>query len=386
VLVAIILCVTSAVLSLGLLGLSYVWTRHIAGKPWKTRIDKNYRPKVSIIVPTYNESEVIDYKLRNLAKLDYPASLTQMIVIDSRSTDSTVEKTRTFAKNHPEMNLNILVENVRLGKSSALNTALKSCNGNIVIISDADCFWPSDILNKTLPYLADPTVGAISGPKRLLNCEASSATRNEETYLLSMNMMKLGESKSSSTTLFEGGFSAYKKEVLESFDPYATGSDDSGTVIRLMEKGFRAIMIQEGEFFTVFPKSWRGRFTMKVRRASQLISVMKKHAALLLRNQTKVGKNVAAKNVLLYMVSPIMFLLFLATTVYLMIQFPLLLLIMLVFLIPKANTYLTEAILNYLILTYALFSSFSRKKFIVWDTLEDRVLLQPNMLAEKGLI
>lgn len=385
-LVAIILWAISAVFSLGLLGLSYIWARHNAGKPWKTRIDKDYRPKVSIIVPTYNESEVIDYKLQNLARLDYPKSLTQIIVIDSRSTDSTLEKTQTFAKNHPEMNLNILVENERLGKSSALNKALKSCNGDIVIISDADCFWPSDILNKTLPYLADSTVGAISGPKRLLNREASSATRNEETYLMSMNMIKLGESKSSSTTLFEGGFSAYKKEVLESFDPYTTGSDDSGTVIKLMEKGFRAIMIQEGEFFTVFPKTWRGRFTMKVRRAIQLISVMKKHAALLLKNQIKVGKNVVAKNVFLYMVSPLLFLLFLATTVYLMIQFPLSVLTMLVFLIPRANTYLTEAILNYLILLYALFSSLSRRKFIVWETSEDRTLLQPKILAEKGLI
>jgi predicted ATPase len=69
-----------------------------------------------------------------------------------------------------------------------------------------------------------------------------------------------------------------------------------------------------------------------------------------------------------------------------MIQFPLLLLIILVFLIPRANTYLSEAILNYMILTYALFSSLSRKKLIVWETVEDRTLLQPNMLAEKGLI
>lgn len=385
-LVAVVVWVISAFFSLGLLGLSYIWTRHNASKPWKTRIDKDYKPSVSIIVPTYNESEAIDYKLRNLAKLDYPNSLTQMIVIDSGSTDSTLEKTRVYAKSHPEMKLNILVENERHGKSSALNTALKSCNGEVVIISDADCFWPSDILNKTLPYLADPTVGALSGPKRLLNRETSSATRNEETYLLSMNMTKLGESKSSSTMLFEGGFSAYKKEVLETFDPYVTGSDDSGTVIRLMEKGFRAIMIQEGEFFTVFPRRWRGRLAMKVRRASQLISVMKEHAALLFRNRIRVGRNVVAKNVFLYLVSPIMFLFFLATTVYLMIRFPLSLLILLTFLIPRANTLLTEAILNNLILAYALFSSLSGRKSIIWETPEDRSLLQPNALAEKGLI
>jgi cellulose synthase/poly-beta-1,6-N-acetylglucosamine synthase-like glycosyltransferase len=382
----IILWVTLAVFSLAPLGLSYIWARHSARKPWNVKIDRDYRPKVSIVVPTFNESKVIDYKLKNLARLDYPRSLTQTIVIDSNSTDSTVDKVQAFMKSNPETGLKVLVEEERRGKSSALNEALKSCNGDIVIISDADCFWPVDILNRTLPYLADPTVGAISGPKRLLNHDASSATRNEETYLTSMNMMKLGESKSSSTMLFEGGFSAYRKDTLQSFDPYSTGSDDSGTVIRLMEKGLKAIMIQEGEFFTVFPKTWRGRFSMKVRRAVQLIRVMEKYANLLLRNKMRVGKSVVAKNVLLYLICPLLFLLLLAMTIYMMIRIPLLLLLMLVFLIPKANTYLIEAILNYTILVYALFSSVPRKKFVVWETSEDRTLLQSAILTEKGLI
>jgi cellulose synthase/poly-beta-1,6-N-acetylglucosamine synthase-like glycosyltransferase len=119
-------------------------------------------------------------------------------------------------------NFQILMQSERRGKSAALNFALKSCDGEVVVISDADCFWPSDILQNALPFLADPTVGAVSGPKILLNSEQSWVTKSENTYLNSMNLMKLGESKVGSTLLFEGGYSAYKREALNSFDPYKT--------------------------------------------------------------------------------------------------------------------------------------------------------------------
>ena len=107
-----------------------------------------------------------------------------------------------------------MVEDERKGKSHALNNALTQCSGEVVIISDADCFWPQDILEKALPYLADPTVGAIAGPKIFFNAQQTWITRMEESYLKSAKFLRLGESKTGSTVFFEGGFSAFKKEAL----------------------------------------------------------------------------------------------------------------------------------------------------------------------------
>jgi len=385
-LVAFILWLVFAFLSFGFLGLGYIWTRHEIKKPWKVRRAEGYRPRISIIVPTYNESDVIDYKLKNLAKLNYPANSTQTILIDSGSTDSTIEKIQKFIKEHQNMNIRLLVESERKGKSSALNRSLSSCDGDIIIVSDADCFWPSNILIRALPYLADPDVGAISGPKKLLNAEASATTRSEYAYLESMNTVKLGESKSSSTMLFEGGFSAYKREALDSFDPYLTGSDDCGTVITLLEKGYKAIMVQEAEFFTAFPRTWKGKIAIKTRRANQLVRLFKKYAILLFKNKIKIAKPVIARNVFMYLVSPIMFLFLVATTVYLIVEFPLILATLLVLLVPRARSYFAEVMLNYVILVYAIFSSLENKRFTVWSQPEDRALLEEQMLIQKGLV
>jgi cellulose synthase/poly-beta-1,6-N-acetylglucosamine synthase-like glycosyltransferase len=383
---AIILWLTFALFSFGALGTNYIYTQNLAKRSWKTKIDASYMPTISIIVPTYNESEVIGYKLRNLAKLNYPKKMMEIIFVDSQSTDSTLDAIKIFADSHSEMNIKILVESERKGKSQALNLALKHCNGEVVGISDADCFWTPTILTESLPFMADLTVGAISGPKKLLNTESSWVTKSEDAYLKSMNLMKLGESKKATTIFFEGGFSVYKKEVLESFDPYNTGSDDCGTIISILEKGFRALMVSQAEFFTTFPETLNGKLKIKIRRANQLIRILQRYVVLLFQNRIKIARGTIAKNILLYLFGPVMFLFFVATTAYIMLKTPLMLILFLMFLIPKVRNYLFEAILNYSILLFSFISIGLKRKFTVWKKPEDRTLLIEDALLQRGLI
>ncbi|MHA1225643.1 MAG: glycosyltransferase [Candidatus Hodarchaeales archaeon] len=375
-----------AFLSIGIIGINYIYAKKIINKPWDIKKDVNYTPSVSIIVPTYNECEIINYKLKNLKIIEYPTNLTQIIFIDSQSSDSTVTLIKTFTKDHPKLNISIIEEKERKGKSFALNKALKICDGDVVVVSDADCFWPPNILVKSLPYLGDPTVGAISGPKKLLNSISSWVTRSEDQYLKSMNIGKLADSKKSSTVFFEGGFSAYKKEVIDSFDPYDTGSDDCGTVIKLLENNYRAIMITEGEFFTTFPDNLRGKLDIKIRRASQLISIYKNYFNLLLKNKIKIGKYIVLKNLIFFFISPLMFLFCIITSVYLLIKFPIFNLVLLLLLFPKARYYLIEVIFNYSILLYSILMNISNNKFNIWKKSRDRYLLSESMLVSKRLI
>jgi len=373
-------------LSFGALGFIWLSMRRAALKPWGIKIDETYRPKVSIIIPTYNESNLISFKLENLSKVEYPKNLMQIIVVDSNSDDETVQNVNSFVKQHPEINIQIVIENERKGKSSALNFALKHCKGDVIIVSDADCFWPSDILKKALPFLADPYVGAISGPKILLNPEQSWVTKTEEDYMKSHNLVKLGESKVHSTVFFEGGFSAYKREALESFDPYNTGSDDSGTIIGVVEKDFRAILVSEARFFTAFPVTWRGKMSIKMRRANQLVRVFSRYVVLLLRKRIKNSKRVISHNIVIYLFSPLIFILLLATTIPLALNFPYFAFILIAFLIPKVRTHLFEAMQSYFLLFLTILLIALGKRIVVWGKPTDRALLTEDVLRKRLLI
>lgn len=373
-------------MSLGPAAFIFCYMKKRSEKSWPTKVDSNYRPRISIIVPTYNESSIILFKLINLSRLKYQKNLMETIIVDSNSSDDTVEVARQFSKREPQLCMDILAEKERRGKSHALNYALEHCKGEVIIVSDADCFWPSDILEKAIPFLADPAVGAISGPKILLNSNQTWVTRMEESYLRSANVLRLGETKAGSTVFFEGGFSAFKKEAFDRFDPYGTGSDDCGTVICVIEKNFRTLLVPEAEFYSTFPASFRGKLSIKLRRTNQLVRVFAKYLDLLLKGKVKLGKKTVVPNMLLYLFSPIAFLVFTILTVFLVFNFPFFLGIFAFLIVPKIRFYFGEIFESNMLLLTAIFGVVVGKGFSIWSQPEDRMWLTKETLSQFNLI
>lgn len=373
-------------LSLGPAGFIFCLMRRAAKYSWPTKVDTNYKPRISVLVPTYNELDIIQFKLVNLSHVRYPDNLMEIIIVDSNSCDGTREIVRQFLKRVPQVSMRMLVETERRGKSHALNYALSHCEGDVIVVSDADCFWPPDILEKSLPFLGDPTVGAISGPKRLLNSNESWVTRSEEAYLRSANFLRLGESKAGSTVFFEGGFSAFKREAFCRFDPYDTGSDDCGTVISVMEKNFRAMLVPEAEFFSTFPESFRGKIDIKLRRANQLVRVFGNYLDLLSKRKIKTSVNTILPNIFMYLFSPIFFMFFIVVTVGLLVEFPFLLLASLFLILPSVRFYFYAILESNLLLTASLFAVLFGKKFSMWSQPPDRTSITKEKLVDFNLI
>jgi len=65
--------------SIPLLYYLYLRSRWL-NKPWDIKKDPSYRPRVTIIVPTYNEAGLIESKLDNIFEQDYPKDLMSIIV------------------------------------------------------------------------------------------------------------------------------------------------------------------------------------------------------------------------------------------------------------------------------------------------------------------
>ena len=373
-------------LSLGPAAFIYLHMKNLSKKSWPTKIESDYHPKISIIVPMYNEANIVRFKLTNLSRTRYPRDLTEIIVVDSKSSDDTVKIARKFSEEEPQLNLKILVEEERKGKSHALNYALQYCKGDVIVVSDADCFWPTDILEKAIPFLADPAVGAISGPKILLNSDRTWVTRMEESFLESANILRIGESKAGSTAFFEGGFSAFKRQAFDRFDIHGTGSDDCGTVICVIEKNLKAIMVPEARFFSPFPASFRGKINVKLRRANQLLRVFASYFVLLTRGKMKTAKKTLVPNTVLYLISPIAFAVLIILTTFFVLNFPFFLVLLLLLVIPKVRFYSYEILENNLLLLIAALGILVGKGFSVWNQPDDRKWLTKEKLSQLDLI
>jgi cellulose synthase/poly-beta-1,6-N-acetylglucosamine synthase-like glycosyltransferase len=352
--------------------LAYV--RSGAKKPWRLEIDNVFLPGISILIPVRNEEGAIWSKLENVKSVSYPKGKMEVVVADDASEDNTLKIVKHFMEENPELKIKVVSQRLHAGKAAALNEAIASCTHPIVILSDADTHWPNDILQKTLPYLSDHRVGAVTGRGINRNVNESWVTKGEETYLSFMQLLRVGESKIYSTVKFEGGFCAFKKEAFEKFD-CESGSDDSGTALEVVQNGYRAILVPEAVFYTEFPTRLIDKLRVKARRANQWISLRVKILRLMLRGQLHIPKKLAVPEILLFLVDPVVFICLIVGAILIVAlnplsPFSLLLVLFVAGLLLFAHRFFFEVLLDNLILFYALITYLFGKRYVAWEKRE----------------
>jgi len=274
----------------------YAKTRWLP-KPWNIKVDENYRPKVTIILPTYNEEKIIEERLENIYNQTYPKEQIEIIVVDS-SNDKTPEIVEKWHKNHKDIKVNLIREKERRGKVFALNEALKHANNDIVIIADADAFWPENAVSETVKWFSDPTVGAVSCLKKPTDI---GLLGTEEGYRNYYNILRLAESKAYSTPIFHGELAAFRKELLLKVNGFPTdiGSDDSHTATEISSIGYRSIT----------PEIWVNEkvpkedyASWKIRRAQHLIQHFMKTTKLKIKDKS--FKKILTTETYLHIINP----------------------------------------------------------------------------------
>jgi dolichol-phosphate mannosyltransferase len=109
-------------------------------------------PLISIIVPIYNEQELLPVVLRELRKL--PLNV-ELILVDDFSRDGT-RAILDAEQNKP--GTKVLYHDVNCGKGAAIVTGLKAASGDIVIVQDADMEYdPQDIVRVVEPIINGST-------------------------------------------------------------------------------------------------------------------------------------------------------------------------------------------------------------------------------------
>ena len=109
------------------------------------------KPKLSIIIPNYNEKENINAGvLQQVADYLKKVSYTwEVIISDDASTDGSLKMVQDFAKEHPGFRV---LANKHGGKAYAVWCGIKKAKGEIVLFTDMDQSTPLKEVEKLLPY------------------------------------------------------------------------------------------------------------------------------------------------------------------------------------------------------------------------------------------
>ncbi len=121
--------------------------------------------RISVIIPTLNESARIGSRLEELRAL----AADEVVVVDGGSTDGTPDRVREF----PAVNL-IDAGPGRRGRARQMNLGARESTGEILLFLHADCRLPADAFSRVRAALRDPAV--VGGAFRIRTvCDAGAS-------------------------------------------------------------------------------------------------------------------------------------------------------------------------------------------------------------------
>jgi cellulose synthase/poly-beta-1,6-N-acetylglucosamine synthase-like glycosyltransferase len=195
-------------------------------------------PKISILMPAYNEEKCIAEKIRNLATLDYPPAKLQIFLICDGCSDGTANIAYQTHK-EPEcshLNLAIMENQDNQGKLAILNTWIPQCNSSFVALSDVSALLSVDALLAAVSHFKDTAVGVVCGKYQLLN----PVNSGEEAYWKYQTTIKERESATGSIIGVHGAFYVFRKDLFKPL-PKDTINDDFVLPMEIVAQGYRGI-------------------------------------------------------------------------------------------------------------------------------------------------
>lgn len=157
------------------------------------------QPKVSVVVPAFNEESLLGETLDNISSQDYQ-SLFEIIVCDNNSTDHTVEIAKSKGVT--------VVSETRKGTRFAYDTGMRAAAGELILVTNADVRLPQNWISSIVKVYEDPWVVGVG--TNVLFYDAPGYINSIKTTLdrLSPKHAMWGTSLSCRKSVFEkvGGF------------------------------------------------------------------------------------------------------------------------------------------------------------------------------------
>jgi cellulose synthase/poly-beta-1,6-N-acetylglucosamine synthase-like glycosyltransferase len=178
-----------------------------------------YLPRVSIVVPAWNEGAVVGPAIDRLMSLEYPPESLRVYVVDDASTDDTPEVVLAKAAQYPGRVFHLRRDKGGEGKAHTLNhgirVILKDDWMEALLIMDADVIYLPSSLRKMTRHLADPRVGAVSAYIREGSSDKNYLTRFIGfEYVLSQPAARRAQNVLGAQACLAGGAQLHSRENL----------------------------------------------------------------------------------------------------------------------------------------------------------------------------
>lgn len=233
-------------------------------------------PRVTVIVPAYNEGAMVRVALESALAGDYPRDRLEILAIDDGSKDDTWEHIQAVAEAHPDVVVAIR-QPKNAGKREALRTGFLRASGELVVTVDSDSKLERSAIRAIVaPMIQDDEVAAVAGRVLVLNRdEHLYAKLLSARFFLTFDLARASQSRSGAVLCTPGALSAYRREavmrVLEDWSSQTflgqpcTIAEDRALTTWLLRDGHRSVYQRSAVVRTMMPTNLRQIARMLVR-------------------------------------------------------------------------------------------------------------------------
>lgn len=210
----------------------YLWSK-LRPRPI---VREDWEPSITLLIPAYNEIDVIRRKLENSVSLDYPADKLEVMLIDDGSDDGTREVAREFVASH---GITLIEKEERTGKMASVNMGFERARGEIVVLSDASPNYEDDALRILVRPLADTSVGVAVGTLAVWDAE-NAVAKPAGLYWKYEAALRGWETQTGSTVAVHGNMFAIRRTL---FKPLTSGTinDEFSIAMEALRAGKRVV-------------------------------------------------------------------------------------------------------------------------------------------------
>jgi len=257
---------------------------------------KKFFPKVSVIIPAFNEENVLGKTLQKIFTSEYPRKKLEVIVVDDGSTDGTAKIAKKLGAR--------LIENAsNLGKCESLNVGIRNAANEIIITTDADTEFEKETIKNLAKHFYDENVGAVAGYYKAIpfkNVLSNFSFSKLKTYILvrfqSLEYLfflfaRRRQAAFDAVMVVPGSIGAFRKNVLEKIGGFDSKMliEDYDVTMKIHKTGYKVVCEKDALAWTKPPMSFYELFKQRFRWYKGGFEVLSKHSGMITSRHGFVG-------------------------------------------------------------------------------------------------
>ena len=226
-----------------------------------TRRNSNiFLPKISVVIPAYNEEKNIEKCLKSIFSSNYPKNNIEVIVVDDGSKDNTLKILKKYKR------VKVLRQK-HLGKVEALNRGVLNTSNKFIVTIDADTIVDKNCIMELVRPFSDRRIGATTGNNNVMNKSSILGMFQNVEYHFSNLIRNSFSTTFNSGAWISGSLACYRKKALKKAGYFKkdTLAEDIDVALEIKKRGYTTITVPKAIGYTIVPVKLRDLYKQRVR-------------------------------------------------------------------------------------------------------------------------